>query len=220
MNAQLLTVAAMVSGALFGVFSDRLAARWPAHYDEDGLPSTGPMRGIDWRTFVMAAASAASFAALVARWTEPRDLVVLGVYFAALIVLAATDLDQKLLPDLITFPLMGAALVLLIIGWAPLLAGKDLGYISGIVAGIGGPIFLIVTDRALGGALGFGDVKLAVGLGLMSGISRLIGGFLIASVASSVVLLMLIAARRLGMRSAIPFGPILIAAGIIAALLP
>ena len=65
-----------------------------------------------------------------------------------------------------------------------------------------------------------GDLKLAVSLGLMSGVSGLFAGFLIASVLSSVVLLLLIASRRIGLRSAIPFGPILIAAGIIATLLP
>ena len=65
-----------------------------------------------------------------------------------------------------------------------------------------------------------GDVKLAVSLGLMFGISHLIAGFLLASIGSSVVLVILIGARRLSLRSAIPFGPILIAAGILAGLLP
>ena len=79
---------------------------------------------------------------------------------------------------------------------------------------------LLVTDRLFGGALGMGDVKLAVSLGLMLGVSRLLAGFLVASVAGAVVLLVLIGLRRLSLKSAVPFGPVLIGAGVIGALLP
>jgi leader peptidase (prepilin peptidase)/N-methyltransferase len=198
---------------MLGAFADRLASRWPRH--EDGVS-----RSIDWRTVVVPATGLVVFAALVLRWSEPRDQLVLGIYFAALIVLLATDLDQKLLPDLLTLPLIVYALVVLVLGWNPLLAGKDLGLVSGMAAGIGAPLLLVITSRVFGGGIGMGDVKLAVSLGLMFGISHLIAGFLLASIASSAVLLVLIAARRLGLRSAIPFGPILIAAGIVAGLLP
>jgi leader peptidase (prepilin peptidase)/N-methyltransferase len=200
------------SGAAFGAFADRLAARWPRH-------AGGLGRAIDWRTLAVPAAGLLAFAALVLRWSDPRDQLVFGLYFAALIVLLATDLDQKLLPDLVTFPLMGYALVVLLLGWNPLLADRDLGLVSGIAAGIGAPAILIVTNRLFGGGLGMGDLKLAVSLGLMFGISHLIAGFLLASIGSSVLLLVLIGTRRLGLRSAIPFGPILIAAGILAGLL-
>ena len=206
-------VVAGVMGAIVGFAADRLAARWPVHEVEG-------WRGLDWRTAFVVVAGIASFAGLAVRWNEPRDLLVLGIYFAALVVLLATDLDQKLLPDLITFPLIAYALALLTMGWDPVLDGKSLGTISAVVAGIGAPVLLFISDRLLGGALGMGDLKLAVSLGLMSGVSGLFAGFLIASVLSSVVLLLLIASRRIGLRSAIPFGPILIAAGIIATLLP
>ena len=41
-----------------------------------------------------------------------------------------------------------------------------------------------------------------------------------ASIASAVILIVLIAGRRLTMRTAIPFGPILILGGMLAALAP
>ena len=208
-----LTLVFAASGAAFGAFADRLSARWPRHTDGTG-------RSVDWRTVAVPVAGLLVFAALVLRWQDSRDQLVLGIYFAALIVLLATDLDQKLLPDLLTLPLIVFALAVLLLGWNPLLAGKDLGIFSGIAAGIGAPIVLILTNRLFGGGLGMGDLKLAVSLGLMFGITRLIAGFVLASVGSSVLLLLLIGARRIGLRSAIPFGPILIAAGILAALLP
>jgi leader peptidase (prepilin peptidase) / N-methyltransferase len=204
---------ATLLGALLGAGADRLAARWPAHHD-------GRVRRLDWRSAVVVVGSAAAFGALAGRWPDARDLAVLGIYVAALIVLLATDLDQKLLPDVITLPLVAYALVVLLLGWNPMLAGKDLAFVTAIAAGLGAPILLLITDRLFGGALGMGDVKLAVSLGLMAGISRFVGGFIIASALSAIVLIVLIAMRRITLRTAIPFGPILIAGGVVATLLP
>jgi leader peptidase (prepilin peptidase)/N-methyltransferase len=137
-----------------------------------------------------------------------------------LLVLLATDLDQKLLPDLITLPLIVVTAVLLVLGWSPLLAGKELGLFSGIAAAIAAPLFLFVTDRFLHGDLGEGDLKLAVSIGLLCGLTLLVSGLLVASIGFSVVLVVLIAVGRLSMRSAVPFGPVLILAAFVAALLP
>ncbi len=201
------------AGAIWGLVADRIAARWPAHAD-------GAVRALDWRTAVVALGSGVTFALLLARWSEPTDRLVLGLYLGALMVLLATDLDQRLLPDVITLPLIGYALVVVLLGLDPLVAGKELGIVSALVAGIGAPAVLLVTDRLFGGALGMGDVKLAVSLGLMAGITRLLAGFLLATIAGSVVLLLLMVAGRLSRRSIVPFGPILIGAGVIATLLP
>ncbi len=209
----MIALVAAVIGAVLGLAADRLATRWPEHED-DYVP-----RGIDWRTVVVAATGAAVGAVLVTRWTEPRDLAVLGIYCAALLLLFATDLDQKLLPDLITLPLIVFCAAALALNWAPALAGKQLGQVSGLIAAIGLPVFLFVSDRLLRGELGWGDLKLAVSVGLMSGVSNVFVGILGASIGFSVVLLALIAARRISLRSAVPFGPVLIIAGFIAALM-
>ncbi|HSH21825.1 MAG TPA: A24 family peptidase [Candidatus Caenarcaniphilales bacterium] len=191
-------------GLLLGVAADRLAARWPEH--EAGVRA----RGVDWRTFFVGATGALVFAVLVLRWPDPRDLVVLGIFSVALIVLLATDLDQKLLPDALTLPLIVFAALVLVAGWSPLLRGRELALLSGVAAAIGAPVLLFVTDYLLKGALGMGDLKLSVSIGLLAGVSGFFTGFLIASIASSVVILALIAARRIGLRTAIPFGPVLI----------
>lgn len=200
----LLAVAAAVAGALLGVLADRLSTRWPEH--EPDYQRRRP----DWRTVVVALVGATVGAGLAARWSEPRDLVVLGVYCAALLVLLATDLDQHILPDLLTLPLIVLCGALLIVGWAPLLADKEFGLASGVGAAVGLPVLLFVSDRLLHGELGAGDLKLAVSIGLMSGAARLFFGLIVASVGFSVVLLALIAIRRIGLRSAVPFGPVLI----------
>lgn len=201
------------AGAIWGVVADRLSARWPAHAD-------GAVRPVDWRTIAVIAASALTFALLLARWPETADRLVMGIYLGALMVLLATDLDQRLLPDVITLPLIPFALVVVLLGWDPLLAGKELGLASAIAAGIGAPVVLLITDRLFGGALGLGDVKLAVSLGLMLGVTRLLTGFLIATVIGAAILLVLMALGRLGRRSAVPFGPILIGAAVVGMILP
>jgi leader peptidase (prepilin peptidase)/N-methyltransferase len=201
------------AGAVWGAFADRLSARWPAHVE-------GAVRPVDWRTIAVIIASAITFALLLARWPETGDRLVLGVYLGALMVLLATDLDQRLLPDVITLPLIPFALAVVLLGWDPLLAGKELGLASALAAGIGAPLVLLLTDRLFGGALGLGDVKLAVSLGLMLGVSRLLTGFLIATVAGAVILLVLMALGRVGRRTPVPFGPILIGAAVVGMILP
>ena len=209
----LLAVAAALVGAVLGVAADRLSTRWPEH-EADYAP-----RGLDWRTLVVAITGAVVGAVLVSRWSEPRDLVVLGVYCAALLVLFATDLDQKLLPDLVTLPLIVFGVIVLALNWAPPLTDKPLGQVSGLVAAAGLPIFLFVSDRLLRGDLGAGDLKLAVSVGLMSGVTNVFVGILGASVGFSIVLIGLIALGRLSLRSAVPFGPVLIITGFVAALM-
>jgi leader peptidase (prepilin peptidase)/N-methyltransferase len=206
-----------VLGAIFGFGADRLSARWPVHPD-------GVVRARDWRTVAVALGGATAFGLLAARWSDPADLLVLGVYVAALVVLLATDLDQKLLPDLITFPLMGYALVILLLGLNPVLEGKSQvlladGDLSAVLAAVAAPLLLAVTDRLFRGALGLGDLKLAVSLGLMFGLSQLFAGFLVGSVAFASVVLVLVVSRRVTLKTAIPFGPALIAAGVLAAVI-
>ncbi len=219
MSFSLTAFAALVLGALFGLAADRLAARWPAHED-------GRVRRLDWRSAVVVLASAATLAGLAVRWDDPRDLLVLGVYAAALMVLLATDLDQRLLPDLITLPLIGyaAAVTLLapLLGTTlnPLLADKDAGAISAVLAAVAVPALLAISDRLFHGALGRGDLKLSVSIGLMSGLTLLLTGFLVATTLFALVVVLLVMSRRITLKTAIPFGPALIGAAIVAALLP
>ena len=198
-------------GAAWGLACDRLATRWPDH-EEPGR------RGLDWRTALVVLAGALAFGVLPAQFGSLRDVVVVGAYFAVLLLLMATDLDQRLLPDELTLPLVPAGLILLLAGWNPLLAGKSLGIESALAAAVLAPVFLAVTGYLFRGALGMGDLKLAVGLGLFSGISRLVAGFVLAAFGAGIVLVALLATRRIGLRSVIPFGPILIVAGFLAAL--
>lgn len=210
MSEPLALLGAVLAGAPLGLVADRLSTRWPAH--EDDYVRRWP----DWRTAVVVIAGAAVAGGLVSRWQQPLELAVLAAFCGALIVLLATDLDQRLLPDLVTLPLIGYSAVVLALNLSPLLADKPLGLVSGVGAAIGAPLLLFVTDRLMGGQLGGGDLKLAVSLGLMCGALLLFAGLIVASIGFSIVLLALIAARRLTLKSAVPFGPVLIVGAFVA----
>jgi leader peptidase (prepilin peptidase)/N-methyltransferase len=204
-----------VGGGLWGLAADRLASRWPAH--EDGV-----QRGLDWRTAAVVCLGALAIGALPGRFGEARDLAVMVVWFAALTMLLATDLDQRVLPDEITLPLVPLALVVLLGGWDPVLADKSLGVQSGLAAGVLVPLFLGITSLLFGAAaraqdpLGMGDLKLAASLGLVSGVSQLVAGFVLASAAFGLLLVGLLVSRRVSLRGFVPFGPVLILAGFLA----
>lgn len=116
-------------------------------------------------------------------------------------------------------PLMGYAGVVTILGINPALEAKEFAIASALIAAVVAPMLLFVTDRIFKGALGMGDIKLSVSLGLMFGLSQLFVGFLAATVVFAAVVLVLVLTRRVSMKTAVPFGPALIGAGVIAALL-
>jgi leader peptidase (prepilin peptidase) / N-methyltransferase len=196
-------VGGVVGGAL-GAAADRLATRWPEH-DEEHPPG----RAIDWRTAVCAIVGAVAFAVLPLRFADdPLALALFGAWFVTLIVGLATDLDQRLLPDELTLPVIPVGLVYAISGTNPLV-GDD--WMLAVVAALAIPAVLYLPSIPFGaGAFGMGDVKFLVGMGLMVGGERALGGVLVGLLIAGGVLLVLLATRRIGRRSYVPFGPFLI----------
>jgi leader peptidase (prepilin peptidase)/N-methyltransferase len=205
-----LVVAFALGGAAWGLASDRIGARWPAHED-------GTTRRIDWRTAAVILTAGIASGALALRMTDPRDLALFGAWFAALTLLLATDLDQRLLPDVITLPLIPIAAVVMLLGLDPLVRGAE-GL--AVVAAVAIPAVLFALSIPFGsGALGLGDVKLLVSVGLILGLERALAGIVAGAMLGGVVILVLLAARRVTLRSYVPFGPFLIIGAMWGALL-
>jgi leader peptidase (prepilin peptidase) / N-methyltransferase len=135
-------------------------------------------------------------------------LVIFGAWFVTLIVGLATDLDQRVLPDELTLPVIPLALLYAVSGSNPLVGG---GLVLAIAAAVLIPAVLYLPSLPFGaGAFGIGDVKFLVGMGLMLGGDRALSATLFGLILAGVVLLVLLATRRIGRRSFIPFGPFLI----------
>jgi leader peptidase (prepilin peptidase)/N-methyltransferase len=198
-----LAIALGVAGAAWGAASDRISVRWPEH-DEEFVAG----RPVGWRTAVVTVLGAVVLGAIGARFEGRPELLVFGAYAVALILLLAVDLDQRLLPDLITLPMIPLALLYAVSGRNPFVGGA---LVPAVIVAIVIPLALYLPSLLFGaGAFGLGDVKLLVSLGLVSGFDRALIGVFAGVLLAGVVILVLIASRRIGRKSYVPFGPFII----------
>ena len=216
LGSPLVGILAGLAGAVLGFAADRFAVRWPEHDPDDAEHPAG--RPIGWRTIVVVLVGALAFGLLPGRFAdEPAGLVLFGAWFATLVVGLAIDLDQRLLPDVLTLPVIPVAFVVAFLGINPLVGDNWLG---AVVAAVLIPAVLYLPSIPFGaGAFGFGDVKLLAGAGLLLGLSRSVSGVVAGLLLSGLVLVTLLAARRIGRRSYVPFGPFLIIGAMWAVLL-
>jgi leader peptidase (prepilin peptidase) / N-methyltransferase len=130
-----------------------------------------------------------------------------GIACAALVVVTATDLERRIVPNRVVLPAAGAVLALQTVShpspeWA--------------IGAVGAAGFLFLAALAYPGGMGMGDVKLALLIGALLGVMTPVGlmlGLLLALVPSVVLLARHGAgARKLG----IPFAPFLAAGGVVA----
>jgi leader peptidase (prepilin peptidase)/N-methyltransferase len=207
------SLVAVVCGALVGVLADRIA-RSGSWYPEDGAVATP--RSAVWTALV----GAALFAAVTLRFGLSADLPA-WLWFAALgLLLSMVDLQASLLPNRLLLPGTAVALVLLVLAAAVDDRWTDLR--RAVLAGAVSFAVLLVMALLAPTGLGMGDVKLGVLLGLMLGWVAgplVLTGFLFGFIAQAVVGLALLAVRRAGRRTQIPFGPALLTGALAAVLL-
>jgi leader peptidase (prepilin peptidase) / N-methyltransferase len=198
-----IAIALAVAGAAWGVISDRISTRWPAH-EEPFVAGRRP----GWRTVVCGVVGAVGLGLLPARFTDPLALVAFSAFVVALVLLLATDLDQRVLPDVITIPMIPIVFLYALSGQNPLVGG---GLVPAIIAAVIIPTALYVPSLLFGaGAFGLGDVKLLVSVGLVAGAYRALVGVAFGVLVAGIVIVGLLAARRVTLRSYVPFGPFLV----------
>lgn len=143
------------------------------------------------------------------------------LYLAAICVaLFVIDLREHRLPDALTLPAYAVIGALLLVAafatgqwWALLRAGSGAAILFGV--------YYVLAVMA-GGALGFGDVKLAGLLGLVLGWAGwyvLIAGAVLGFVYGGVFSMVLLAAGRVNGSTRIPFGPFMVLGTLTAVLL-
>ncbi|MFF1464856.1 prepilin peptidase [Streptomyces sp. NPDC058330] len=147
----------------------------------------------------------------------PRpELVVWLAATPVAVLLAVIDRRVHRLPDPLTLPL--AAALALLLGGAALLPGHGGSWTTALLGGaaLGGFYFLLFLINPQG--MGFGDVKLALALGVALGwygwavlLAGGFAGFLFGAVYGAGLLLL----RRAGRKTGIPFGPFMIAGALL-----
>ncbi len=155
------------------------------------------------------------FALLPILFDDPRIWIVYAVYLAILILIIVIDLEHKLILNAVTYPSTIFAIAGALIlpnsenSWPLALAGALFGFV----------VFFFLYwlgEKLLGaGALGFGDVKLAMLMGAMLGLHRIPFALTLGVVLGGVgTLLILLFNRRVGRYTALPYGQYLAAAAI------
>ncbi|QNP65052.1 prepilin peptidase [Streptomyces genisteinicus] len=181
----------------------------------------GPRRPVPYRVSVPVAVVTALVCLLLGRATGPRpELVVWLLCVPFAVLLALVDRNVHRLPDEVTLPLAAAAAILL--GAAELAPGDGGSWPTALLGGLalGGVYFLLFLINPNG--MGFGDVKLALALGVVLGwygwtvlFAGAFAGFLLGAVYGVGLMLM----RRANRRTAIPFGPFMITGAFLGLLL-
>lgn len=139
------------------------------------------------------------------------------VFLVGFVALTVYDLRWMELPDKLTYPLLGLAVLLVLLrvtvfggGWG-LLAGSILGALST------GGLFYLLYQMSAGRWIGGGDVKLAPTLGLLvaSPIKGLLVIFLASLLGTLASLPLVVTKKRTIKGYHIPFGPFLLLATVI-----
>ncbi len=127
--------------------------------------------------------------------------------FAGLLALSCIDVDQLILPKRIVYPLTVAVAALLVLPAA--MTDDWHAYIVGILCATGWFVLFFALNFVSPRLLGFGDVRLALVLGLSLGwlgIGYVFVGFFAANLIGAVVGIYLIATKRMDRQSQVPYG--------------
>jgi len=159
---------------------------------------------------IVEAITAVLFAAVVAVHLNDTTMLVMGLVLVAFLVpIAAIDLDTRKIPNALTLPAAGLALVL---GTVLDPGGEPERLIAAVVAG--GILALPSLLHPKG--MGMGDAKLVAVLGLFLG-RGVAPAFAVAFVVGTIVgiAIMMRKGMHAGRKTAVPFGPFLALGGVV-----
>jgi len=144
---------------------------------------------------------------------ESPELGALGamIFYGALFtVIFMVDLEKGVILNKIVYPGMAIAVILGVLGIQPELPQWPVEGIANVAMGGGvGFLFFFVLAIASRGGMGWGDVKLAGLIGLATGFPMVLVAIVLGAVLGAIVGVVLMAVRKKGMKSRIPFGPFL-----------
>lgn len=165
------------------------------------------------RAILLEIGTAVLFAALPAFIAPGLDLIVYSAYTAVLLLIIVIDIEHRLILHVVTFPTTVFAL----------LASYFLSDISVLASVLGAVIsFLffylayVLGRRFFGaGAFGFGDVTLAMTMGAMLGIQRVIFALVLGVLLGGLWSLIGLLSGRMSRHSYFAYGPFLAVGGLV-----
>lgn len=168
-----------------------------------------PACGLEPRRPLLTAAGLATLSGLVAFALGPVWVLPAYLFVAAMtVVLFITDIDHKRIPNRITYP--GTPIAGLLLALGAVLDGTEDALPRAFVGALAyASVFGLVYLIARGG-FGFGDVKLALPLGLVTafrGWELLVLSGVATAAAGGVMALVAVLVGRGGAKTEIPYGP-------------
>lgn len=133
------------------------------------------------------------------------------IFACAMIVLCVIDLEQRILPNVITLPGIVVGFLFSLVlppGWVSALIGLALG--GGVLFAIAEAYYRIRGEEGLG----MGDVKMLAMIGAFLGWPLMLVTLLLATLSGSLVGLVMIAVGRGNLKYALPLGTFLAASAI------
>ena len=140
------------------------------------------------------------------------EFVVTTFYCYLFIVLGVIDLEHKLILNKIVYPAAVVALIISVLLPQPGIIGVSLPWpkiVNGIIGGAIGFAFLLIPAIIYRGGMGWGDIKMAGLIGLVTGFPLVFVAILMAVILGGLVAGFLLLLRIKKRKEAIPFGPFL-----------
>jgi leader peptidase (prepilin peptidase) / N-methyltransferase len=174
-------------------------------------PTEAEIRWAWQQPLVLSAAAVLGVATLLRLGLDAHGIIGAG-FVVALVILAAIDIELRVIPNRIVLPAAAAVLVLQV-AFYPDDAAEWLG------ASVGAAAFLLVPALVFPAGMGMGDVKLALLLGAMLGLD-VIPAMLVGFLSLWPVAIYLVATQGWEARKeTVPLGPALAFGGILVLLL-
>ncbi|MBK9749456.1 MAG: prepilin peptidase [Chloroflexi bacterium] len=214
----MVSVAAALVGLLIGAVINWAAASLPRYAGYPNHPLSSfrlhILRAPRRMEALVEVGTALAFALIWAQTPQPLTAAGLSAAFALLLLIAVTDLQHQLIPNIVVYPLL-IAVILLAVGNS-LITQADLR--PTLVGGVLSFGIFALTRRLKPGSLGGGDVKLAALIGCVFGFPHVLWPLLLGAGSGALVAVWLLLTRRAARGLRIPYAPFLCFGAMIALL--
>lgn len=169
---------------------------------------------IPWRPFWVEVGSGCLFAFIYWHYGLSLEFAVTAFYGSLFLVIGVIDLEHQLILNKIVYPAIVVALIIDVFLPPPgifdfSLPWPWLGIVNGVIGGAAGFVFLFIPALIYKQGMGWGDVKMAGLIGLVTGSRLVLVALLMAVILGGLVGVTLLLLKIKKRKEAIPFGPFL-----------
>ena len=164
------------------------------------------LRHTQVRSVIIELATPIFFVFLLQKYGFSFELFTTTIYTSILILVTVTDLEHRLILNLVMLP---AILLALLISFVD----TTMNWKIALLGGVSGFLLSYIAALVSRGGLGGGDVTLSTFLGLILGFPQILLSLIFGVCLGGVTAFLLLITRRVGLKTYIPYGPFLTITG-------